>query len=419
MMVLKIYEQMARVLGVEEIGMKILPGIIPMLISGTFTRAQFSDMMSTVRRLLDQIEKHKEKDLREMGQEAAGDGAFDMEALEKSLGIHKTQTQQSQVGAGQSVTNKDVFDFLSSLEGTSGQMAPAVSSQMPSFSFSQPSQNTQQNDIMSTLGSLATPQKQQSANSELLGGSMMKPLNPPPQAAASSGGWDSDFPIIQSSAPIQPVKNNDTNDFFSQMASQSKPVVQSSFPTMGQSQASSPFSQLGGVQFGTSSSKPVPGGNLSKMSEDPFAGLLDDKPTLNMGGGMNLAQLGQQQKPQNQGFGTFGGSQQSSQPPAFGQFGASSINGAAQNFGVQPTFNQQPLGGLNFGSSQGFGQQQNTFGGGFPPAQQSNPMNNFGTFQSQPSTAQSQPQDDFFSQFTNPQQKPQQTNGNNPFNGLF
>lgn len=82
---------MARVLGVEEIGMKILPGIIPMLISGTFTRAQFSDMMATVRRLLDQIEKHKEKDLKEMGQDANADGNFDMEALEKSLGIHKSQ----------------------------------------------------------------------------------------------------------------------------------------------------------------------------------------------------------------------------------------------------------------------------------------------------------------------------------------
>ncbi len=53
MLLLKIYEQMARTLGVEEIGLKILPGIIPMLISGTFTRAQFTDMMQTVRRLLD------------------------------------------------------------------------------------------------------------------------------------------------------------------------------------------------------------------------------------------------------------------------------------------------------------------------------------------------------------------------------
>ena len=47
-------------------------------------------MMATVRRLLDQIEKHREKDLREMGQEgtSAGD-AFDMDALEKSIGINK------------------------------------------------------------------------------------------------------------------------------------------------------------------------------------------------------------------------------------------------------------------------------------------------------------------------------------------
>jgi len=53
MLLLKIYEQMARTLGVEEIGLNILPGIIPMLISGTFTRSQFIDMMQTVRRLLD------------------------------------------------------------------------------------------------------------------------------------------------------------------------------------------------------------------------------------------------------------------------------------------------------------------------------------------------------------------------------
>ena len=44
---------MAKTLGVEEIGLKILPGIIPMLISGTFTRIQFTEMISSVRRLLD------------------------------------------------------------------------------------------------------------------------------------------------------------------------------------------------------------------------------------------------------------------------------------------------------------------------------------------------------------------------------
>jgi hypothetical protein len=38
MLLLKIYEKMGNALGPEEIGLKILPGIIPMLISGTLTK---------------------------------------------------------------------------------------------------------------------------------------------------------------------------------------------------------------------------------------------------------------------------------------------------------------------------------------------------------------------------------------------
>lgn len=56
MKLLELYEEIAKVLGPEEVGMKILPGIIPMLISGHFTKPEFSNLMSSVRRLLDQIE---------------------------------------------------------------------------------------------------------------------------------------------------------------------------------------------------------------------------------------------------------------------------------------------------------------------------------------------------------------------------
>lgn len=38
---LEIYEEIAKVLGPEEVGMKILPSIIPMLISGQFTKSEF------------------------------------------------------------------------------------------------------------------------------------------------------------------------------------------------------------------------------------------------------------------------------------------------------------------------------------------------------------------------------------------
>jgi len=56
---LKLYEEIGKVLGPEEIGMKILPGVIPMLISGQFTKGEFKDMMSSVHRLLDQIENYR------------------------------------------------------------------------------------------------------------------------------------------------------------------------------------------------------------------------------------------------------------------------------------------------------------------------------------------------------------------------
>lgn len=59
MKMLELYEEIGKVLGPEEVGMKILPGIIPMLIAGQFTKDEFTSLMSAVRRLLDQIEKYR------------------------------------------------------------------------------------------------------------------------------------------------------------------------------------------------------------------------------------------------------------------------------------------------------------------------------------------------------------------------
>ena len=56
---LQVYEQIGKILGPEEVGQKILPGIIPMLVTGQFTQEEFKNLMSTVRRLLDQIEKYR------------------------------------------------------------------------------------------------------------------------------------------------------------------------------------------------------------------------------------------------------------------------------------------------------------------------------------------------------------------------
>ena len=81
-----------------------------------------------------------------MGQEgASGSDGFDLDALEKSLGINKTAVPSSSTP---NVTNKDVFDFLSSLEGSGG--SGSASYQTPS---------APQNDIMNTMSQLSTPAK--------------------------------------------------------------------------------------------------------------------------------------------------------------------------------------------------------------------------------------------------------------------
>lgn len=116
---------MAKVLGADEIGLKILPGMIPLLITGTYSRSQFKDLLGSVRRLLDQIEQHREKDLRD-GQpdfmsESSSKGGFDFDQIEKSMGIKKEEPIHNP-------TSQDVFDFLNSVEGNKGSSSGLGSS---------------------------------------------------------------------------------------------------------------------------------------------------------------------------------------------------------------------------------------------------------------------------------------------------
>lgn len=46
-------------MGVDDIGQKILPGIIPMLVQGSLSKHQFSEIMTSIKRMLDEIEKTK------------------------------------------------------------------------------------------------------------------------------------------------------------------------------------------------------------------------------------------------------------------------------------------------------------------------------------------------------------------------
>ena len=66
MRLLTLYDKLSEELTPEDIGNRILPNLIPMLISASLTKSQFQKLLSTIRTLLTQIEKHREKDLEEI-----------------------------------------------------------------------------------------------------------------------------------------------------------------------------------------------------------------------------------------------------------------------------------------------------------------------------------------------------------------
>ncbi|CDW79562.1 serine threonine protein kinase [Stylonychia lemnae] len=459
MLMLKIYEQMAKTLGVDEIGHKILPGIIPMLISGTFTRSQFTEMMLSVRRLLDQIEKHREKDLRDMGQDIPSSDKIDIDD-------NKANKQSLS-----NPTNKDVFDFLNTLDG--GSSAAQSQPQSTPTANTSNTQNLMSSQNSNPLNSMMTglnlnqtattktggdPFAEILGSSLSLGGGQTSNFQPQQQKMNVGGGWDSDLPIISDNK--QPVVNNSSSDWASfgqngfssttsaQSKSNSNPLTgygggnQSNLNSFGsgfsgiqqnQSMAQNkPINQFSGLGFGASSNndpfadlieKPQSQGfsNFGSMNQQPIQQQQQNN-QFSMGGGftgnsMNLnsnnsmgANFGQQPLNNNLGMNNFGqfnqqygaGIQQQQQNTGYGQFGGMNNN----NLGFQQQ-NNNPLGGLNFGGSS-FNTQQNQtglnlgFGTGFGGNTQQQPQSNLNSGLN----------DDFFNQFTSQQPKTQQ----NPFN---
>lgn len=65
MYLLTLYDKIASALTPEDIGNRILPGLIPMLISASLSKPQFAKLIGTIWNLLTQIENHWGKDLQE------------------------------------------------------------------------------------------------------------------------------------------------------------------------------------------------------------------------------------------------------------------------------------------------------------------------------------------------------------------
>ena len=266
MHILTLYSGIADTLTPEDIGNKILPGLIPMLISASFTKTQFSKLISTIRTLIDQLEKHRLKDLSEMDPLGEGDVGNAQSNQKDIFGGFSTDDP---LGSLPPQNNDGDFGFLSQIEGTTSAQAPKTSG------IGQGSNKAASNDPFAAFGSANT---QSSANSsgvsnkndifKGIGSAAPNTMNTKPANSMSLGGnKKGGFDPFDTSGPSKPLaqpgkKSSAKSDVFADMDpfssqktakadpfSTGMPAKADPFSTQKPAQ-SDPFSNLGG-------SKPV------------------------------------------------------------------------------------------------------------------------------------------------------------------
>ena len=121
MHLLTLYNNIASALTPDDIGNKILPGLIPMLISASFTKKQFTQLITTIRTLIDQLEKHRLKDLSEIDpMEATGARQEESENdIFAGLGGNFDDSNSARPSSDYiaDLSRVNDFDFLKEIEG--------------------------------------------------------------------------------------------------------------------------------------------------------------------------------------------------------------------------------------------------------------------------------------------------------------
>lgn len=420
MHLLTLYSGIASALTPEDIGNKILPGLIPMLISASFTKTQFNRLIGTIRTLIDQLEKHRLKDLNEMDPLGDAEGA-------------KAKPKQDDMFSGLSGNfddpmaalppqeNEGDFDFLSVLEGTSKKQTPKASGIESAHS------KTPQKDPFSDFGGSSfpaptpTPHPAKTSNqSDIFKGlGQSKPNVPPPKSQSnmslSKKPQNSPLDPFDTSGPMKPLSKPShstagvKDDIFGDMDpfSTSKGTTSDPFSNFG---ASHPVQDATGIS--TPTINMTSGFKSLKDGADPFADILgEEKKEPSMGGGFGGFDSGisftsgfggptqTQQKKQApplagftskpapsqkssdpfSGLGGFGSKPQPPKPQSTGTgFGSSGTNGnnasSGFSFGGGSTSNQFNNSFSSVGSNNSSFGGSSGFGGGFQPQPQSTPQ---------------------------------------------
>jgi hypothetical protein len=390
MHVLTLYSGIADTLTPEDIGNKILPGLIPMLITASFTTKQFNQLISTIRTLIDQLEKHRLKDLSEMDPYGDGDSS-NKQSKQKDIfgGIYGDDP----LAALPPQDNDGELDFLSQIEGTSNKQTPK-SSGIDTMHSKAPVR-----DMFSDYGASSNVRIATSSTKGFEKNDMFKGLSGPPKNAniakpvgsmsmgGTSGGAFDPFNTAGPSKPLgHPPKDPFANiDSFTSMGndpfSSSKPT--SSDPFSGFS-GSTPVQKAMGIS--ATSINMTSGFKSLKNNSDPFADVFNEekKAPQNTGfglnSGINFTSGAGSQRPRTQNT-----IPKNSDP--FSDFNAGSISNPPMNNSSSSGFNygapSKPAppttsntGGFNFGAPSQPPASSNLFGSSNT---NSDPFNNFGS----------------------------------------
>jgi len=105
--IVKTVESFLKIFAIEELATKVVPLLLNISVTGQFTKSQFTDVMNLAKKLIDNIENTRSKEL----QEIAASSSQEKTASPTTDAKKDTKKKKPEMDKG----DKDVFDFLNQL----------------------------------------------------------------------------------------------------------------------------------------------------------------------------------------------------------------------------------------------------------------------------------------------------------------
>ncbi len=274
---IKTVESFLKIFSYEELATKVIPLLLSMSVSGQFSKSQFGDVMSLIRRLVDTVDNARGKELHEIAvssndkTEAAVTNAKDSAKPEMDKGEKDMFDFLNQLGSGAAKEGASPSSEAKSGKEPNGHIVPKpfadAASKNPSLA------PKDEWDMVFNIGKDSTPSaksdesspesKVEAKKTNKEGGVRHPPKTLPPPPKMATG------PMKLAAKPA--VEGFGTVDFLAEMG----PKVPATGGAGG---------LLSDIDWGAAAAGAAPKGNLALLKEDPFA-------ELEGGGTDNVQQL--------------------------------------------------------------------------------------------------------------------------------